>query len=204
MRRLRAQSLHNSSEEFDRVFHERRKSPPQPMDVLRWEALLKFYKGGELIDLGCLDSLVPVFAKKRYPQSEIWGLDQAEEAIKALAEVEPRINYTHGDVYDTTFPDNYFSYVTAGELIEHLDDPQKLFDEAYRILKPGGIFALTTPKEETEEGEVDGHAHLWSFDRHDIKRLGSKFSKVRVGEIPSWLRRRVSYHHPYLLAYLTK
>ena len=44
------------------------------------------------------------------------------------------------------YPDEYFSTVLCGELIEHLpSDPMFMMSEINRILKPGGHFVLTTP-----------------------------------------------------------
>jgi SAM-dependent methyltransferase len=44
------------------------------------------------------------------------------------------------------YPDEHFSTVICGELIEHLfEDPMHLMSEVNRILKPGGYLVLTTP-----------------------------------------------------------
>jgi glycosyltransferase involved in cell wall biosynthesis/SAM-dependent methyltransferase len=44
------------------------------------------------------------------------------------------------------YPDEHFSTVLCGELIEHLfEDPMHLMSEVHRILKPGGHLVLTTP-----------------------------------------------------------
>ncbi len=44
------------------------------------------------------------------------------------------------------YPDDHFSTVLCGELIEHLfEDPMHLMCEVNRILKPGGHLVLTTP-----------------------------------------------------------
>ena len=44
------------------------------------------------------------------------------------------------------YPDEHFSTVLCGELIEHLfEDPMHLMGEVNRILKPGGHLVLTTP-----------------------------------------------------------
>jgi len=44
------------------------------------------------------------------------------------------------------YPDEHFTTVLCGELIEHLyADPMHLMSEVNRILKPGGHFVLTTP-----------------------------------------------------------
>jgi len=204
MRQLRTQSFLNTPEEFKKQFQER-KGKRDAMDILRWEQLIKYYKGGALMDLGCLDSLIPIWAKQKYPKDEIWALDQSEQIIKELQEAMPQINYTVGDVYETTFPDGYFDYVVAGEIIEHLERPKDFIKEVFRILKRGGIFALTTPREETEAGEVDHLRHLWSFSKRDIKELIELYaSKIKVGEIPSWLRRRIKYAHPYIICWAWK
>ena len=49
------------------------------------------------------------------------------------------------DEEDFPFEDNYFDTVTALELIEHLFDPDHFLDEVYRVLRPDGIFVLSTP-----------------------------------------------------------
>ena len=43
------------------------------------------------------------------------------------------------------FSNNYFDAVFAGEIIEHLYNPDHLLAETYRVLKLKGIFVLTTP-----------------------------------------------------------
>jgi glycosyltransferase involved in cell wall biosynthesis/SAM-dependent methyltransferase len=44
------------------------------------------------------------------------------------------------------YPDEHFSTVLCGELIEHLfEDPMHMMCEVNRILRPGGHFVLTTP-----------------------------------------------------------
>jgi 2-polyprenyl-3-methyl-5-hydroxy-6-metoxy-1,4-benzoquinol methylase len=40
---------------------------------------------------------------------------------------------------------NSFDLVTALALIEHVENPGKMVKEAYRLLKKGGLFLITTP-----------------------------------------------------------
>ncbi len=203
MRRLKGKSVFNEPEEYYQKFLERKEKPDQ-MDMRRWQVLVKSFRGGKLIDLGCLDSMVPFMAKSKYPSSEIWGLDRVEKVVKELAEAYPEIHYTYGDVYNTGFPDGYFDYVVAGELIEHLERPEDFIKEAFRILKSGGKLVLSTPREENE-GEVDKDRHLWSFSASDIRTLARPYMKgAQIKELPSWLERRISYKHPYLICLITK
>lgn len=203
MKRLIEDMGVNSPQEYDRIYEVRKQAGPDSFDVKRWKLLLKYYRGGKLIDLGCLDSLVPEIAHGWYPKEEIWGLDVAKEAIDDMRRRYPYLYWQTGDVYDNKFPDNYFTYATAGELIEHLDDPEKFFAETFRTLKRGGILALSTPLGETTLGEVDNHRHIWSWEEEDMHHLLEPYGTVRIKVMGSTYF-PYSYHYPSMVVYCKK
>jgi len=43
------------------------------------------------------------------------------------------------------YPDNSFDFVTSAEVVEHLENYHHLIREVYRVLKPNGLFIVTTP-----------------------------------------------------------
>lgn len=43
------------------------------------------------------------------------------------------------------YPDANFDFVTCSEVVEHLENYRGLIREASRVLKPGGLFVVTTP-----------------------------------------------------------
>lgn len=47
------------------------------------------------------------------------------------------------------YKSTFFDVVISSETIEHLRNPRDFMGEVYRILKPGGVFILTTPNVET-------------------------------------------------------
>ena len=202
MERLAQEDINNALE-YDRIYLQRKKAGIDPFDLKRWNILLRYFRGGRLIDMGCLDSLVPVIAKTKYPKSEIWGIDIAGEALKRMQEEYPAIYYQKADVYHTSFPSNYFSYAVAGELIEHLENPEKFVMEAMRILKIGGTLALSTPKDE-KIGEVDADRHLWSFSIQDIRKLLEPHGKVKVKIFPNFHVPFMAYHHKNIIAFCIK
>ncbi len=43
------------------------------------------------------------------------------------------------------FPDGSFDAVVAGEVLEHIEDDHRALSEAHRVIKPGGVIALSGP-----------------------------------------------------------
>ncbi|WP_024794867.1 class I SAM-dependent methyltransferase [Tomitella biformata] len=63
---------------------------------------------------------------------------QAPAAATARAEV--------GDALALPFPDASFDVVIISEVLEHIHDDELAISEAARILKPGGVAAVTVPR----------------------------------------------------------
>jgi glycosyltransferase involved in cell wall biosynthesis/SAM-dependent methyltransferase len=133
---------------------------------------------------------------------------RVDHKIVTSEEGEPfECDIDHFDAEKDTFPypDDYFSTVLCGELIEHLfGDPMHLMSEVNRILKPGGHLVLTTPNiaalrgisailqgyhpgffhayiRPAESGEVDAR-HNREYTPREIHRLfeNSGFEVVRL------------------------
>ncbi len=50
-----------------------------------------------------------------------------------------------GNIYQLPFPDDYFDSVILSEILEHVDDDVRGLAEVRRVLKPGGVVAITVP-----------------------------------------------------------
>ena len=204
MERLAKENI-NTSEEYNRKYFERKKEGVDEFDLERWHLLIKYYKKGKLVDLGCLDSLVPILAREKDTQSEIWAIDIAEEALKDMQSQYPsqKIFWQRADIYSTKFPSHYFNYAVAGEVIEHLEKPELFIEETMRILRKKGILALSTPLKE-KLGEVDAERHLWSFSIKDVRELLEPYGKVKITTFPILHIPFTKYHHKNIIAYVTK
>lgn len=171
MIRLR-ENGNNSPEEYDRIFSERQKRKTDKQDIKRWKLMIKPYKSGRVLDIGTLDSMIPVLCKRRSPNSEMYAIDLAENAINAMKRLYPYVNYSVMDAYKMSFPDAYFDAIFIGEVLEHLERPQEALNEALRVLKPNGLLVTSTPYNEAiEVGAVDADRHVFSFDQEDMKEL---------------------------------
>lgn len=157
-------------------------------DMSRLEALAKYFKGGVYVDVGCLDSPMPIILSERYPDSIIYGVDFADGVIDFLKVRFPKVKYIVAECTKLPFEDNSVDCVVAGEMIEHLEEPKKFFIEALRVLKPGGTLAISTPCEEVN-GCVGGKEHLWSYTTEDMKDFGFQEIIVEDKTIIAWQRK---------------
>jgi SAM-dependent methyltransferase len=57
----------------------------------------------------------------------------------------PDITLTRANIYHQPYPDNMFDGAILSEILEHVDDDVRGLREVYRVLKPGGIVAITVP-----------------------------------------------------------
>lgn len=194
----------NTAEDYNEIFLKRLLKKPDPYDIKRWKLLMKYFRGGKIIDLGCLDSQIPRLAKQNLSCIESWGLDQSQEPLDYLSRHSKGERYVRGNLYDTIFPNEYFNYVVLGEVIEHLERPQDAIKEAMRILEPGGWLAVSTPLGETEAGEVDRERHLWSFNMGDIIKLLKPYGKPKTKVIGSEKLPVYKYHFPVVIGWVKK
>ena len=51
-----------------------------------------------------------------------------------------------GNIYRLPFSDNVYSSVVCSEVLEHLHKPKKAITEIIRVLKPGGVLAVSVPR----------------------------------------------------------
>lgn len=143
-------------------------------DMERQKLLTKYFKKGVYVDVGCMDSPMPALLAETH--KNIYALDFADEIISFLAPRFPKVHYQHiKSGYRLPFKDEVVDYLVAGEFIEHLEDPEKFFQEAYRVVKKGGWIVISTPFEETiSQGRIGGAQHIWAFDEADINKMMDK------------------------------
>ncbi len=57
----------------------------------------------------------------------------------------PDILLNQADIYALPYPDNCFDAVILSEVLEHIDRDVDGLREVYRVLRPGGVVAITVP-----------------------------------------------------------
>lgn len=106
---------------------------------------------GKILDLGCGTGLSAVdFFKMGY---DVTGIDISPEMI-AKAKTYP-FKELYCQSLEKTLPvqNGLFDAVVLLGVMEFIQDPAKLFAEAFRCLKNGGVFGLTIPEKLTPAEE---------------------------------------------------
>ncbi|MBI3893026.1 MAG: class I SAM-dependent methyltransferase [Candidatus Wallbacteria bacterium] len=110
-------------------------------DMLR-EHVWKKDTGAKVLDIGCNDGTIS--SQLLGLGVKVCGLDLSEESARMA--VEKGIDARVGNAREKLpYEDGGFDAVFAGEIIEHLYDPEAFMRDVRRILKPGGAVVLTTP-----------------------------------------------------------
>lgn len=121
--------------------------PKGPLAMLQWIAKARADRippatrpGAVLVDLGCgAGLLAPHLVEKRYFHV---GLDLTFTALLQAAAHD--VNVVNGDVLRLPFADAMADVVSAGEILEHVEDHSRAISEACRVLRPGGTLVIDT------------------------------------------------------------
>ena len=98
--------------------------------------------GVRLLDVACGPGYVSGEAAVR--GADVVGLDVAEEMVELAAARYPGIEFLAGDAHELPFDDSSFDAVTMSFGIHHVADPERVFREAERVLRPHGVYAFTS------------------------------------------------------------
>lgn len=108
-----------------------------------------------ILDLCCGTGDWTIMLAKRYPHARVIGMDFSQEMLKIAQQKvsnseATNINLEIGDAMNLRYPDKSFDVVTIGFGLRNVPDADKVLQEIYRVLKPGGqLICLEAFKVET-------------------------------------------------------
>ncbi len=91
--------------------------------------------------------------------AEVVGIDFSPEMVSIATRAYPEIDFKQADAEDIPFEATTFDAVIANFVVHHLAQPEKVFREITRVLKPGGRFVFAVwgpPQEQSSMGAFFG------------------------------------------------
>ncbi|EMJ95791.1 methionine biosynthesis protein MetW-like protein [Leptospira alstonii serovar Sichuan str. 79601] len=150
----------------------------EKFDRYVWKARIKnirrFRRSGEFLDVGCSFGGFLNCAKEAG-----FGVTGVEiSSYSAEAARSRGLKVIQGEFLDADLPENFFDVITLVEVIEHLLEPEKVFQKLRRILKPGGLLLLQTANFEGIQA-IDAGAgyhyylpgHFYYYSESNLKKI---------------------------------
>jgi len=106
--------------------------------------------------------------------SEITGIDGSDYGVDYAREnfcpLSPKLDFFGGYLPEclAKYPDGHFDVIVSFETLEHVEHPEALLTEFYRLLSPGGRIVVSVPNDwsdETGEDPNPFHLHVYTLDK---------------------------------------
>jgi SAM-dependent methyltransferase len=75
------------------------------------------------------------------------------------------------------FKDNTFSAVLSTQVLEHMSEPKMMANEVFRVLKPGGLFFLSTHGNWPVHGAPNDY---WRWTEYGLRKLLTDYSDCKI------------------------
>jgi 2-polyprenyl-3-methyl-5-hydroxy-6-metoxy-1,4-benzoquinol methylase len=148
------------------------------------EALIE-RRPASVVDFGCGGGQLLDRVREVLPNAKLLGVDLSEAQLELNRQRLPHTKWLSANIdQPVKWPEEEryrYDAVTAVEVIEHLDHPETLLENAAALLAPGGVLVLSTQSGRVGETERRvGHQRHFSVNEMTYLLNGAGFRVERV------------------------
>lgn len=131
---------HNRPQMYD--YHSRSRKAKRIIKTLANHFGSTNLKKLSVLDTGSSSGIIDYMLADKF--ARVVGIDIDKQAVSFAKQSFRKANlkFQVGDALKLNFPASSFDVVICTHIYEHVSNPQKLFDEIYRVLKPTGVCYL--------------------------------------------------------------
>jgi SAM-dependent methyltransferase len=144
-------------------------------------AAFGLHRGAAILDVGCGDGTASApFAQNGFP---VTGIDASPQMLLRAREQFPEATFLTGSAEKLPFPDERFDVVINAQTIQFVDRTKAL-NEAYRVLRRGGILAIWWKQLMSQEGvkEIRDQAYQEAGAEPQPEGLAGGFKEFYAAE----------------------
>jgi len=135
---------------------------------LLWVLSKRVGSFGSFLEIGCGTGFVLQAIQKEYPNAQIFGSEFFEEGLVFARE---RVHSAEFTQLDATIMDETECYDVIGafDVIEHIEQDEKVLSNLARALNTGGMLLITVPQHKWLWSEADEYAcHVRRYSRSEL------------------------------------
>lgn len=134
--------------------------------------------GFKLLDFGAAEGRTLTVLSQQLKCGEYLGIEYSQDLVESAQNLPKNVTLKRGDV--TQLPDDIelgsFDFVSALAVLEHLKMPLDAVREAYRVLRPGGLFIATCPVPFWDH--ISSKLGLLKEDHHETRMSRGHMRKI--------------------------
>ncbi len=124
---------------------------------------------GSVLDVGAAAGYLGVSLANKHPGLTVYSTDLSADMVRLNKKVihqnnlKDRVIAQKEDAYNLSFADNSLDLVINSFTFHHWDDPERMFAELYRVLKPGGEMFIIDGKKGFNYQEMKKFCRVMEF-----------------------------------------
>lgn len=92
-----------------------------------------------ILEIGSGLGIVAAEVAAHHTKTDVWGIEYATQQLESTKkQLQPNLHFVQADAHHPPFRTAQFDVVYCRYILEHVIDPVRVLNEAYRVLKPGG------------------------------------------------------------------